>query len=63
MHLSLVQQGEEQEDHAGEINLLWEYSSDQVATDEWFEGQVEVRAPWYEETAQNYTVGYTHCSI
>ena len=54
--MAVVQQGEEQEDHAGKIELLWVYNSTQVETDGWFLGQVEVHAPLYDDTPQNYTV-------
>ena len=54
--LAVVQQGEEQEGHAGDIQTVWEYTSEQVNTDEWLEGQLEVRAPYYQDKPHNYTV-------
>ena len=54
--LAVVQQGEEQEGHAGDIQLVWEYTSEQVNIDEWLEGQLEVRAPYYQDKPHNYTV-------
>ena len=55
-NITVVQQDEEQEDHAGDIEILWSYSSGQVDSDEWFEGQFEVRAHDYDDVPQNYTV-------
>ena len=57
--LAVVQQGEEQEGQAGDITTVWEYTSDQVDTDEWLEGQLEVRAHHFEDLPQNYTVSYS----
>ena len=54
--LAVVQQGEEQEGHAGDIQILWEYTSEQVNNDEWLKGQLEVRAQYYQDKPQNYTV-------
>ena len=54
--LAVVQQVEEQEGHAGDIEILWEYTSEKVNNDEWLKGQVEVRAHLYQEKPQNYTV-------
>ena len=64
----MVQQDEEQEDHHGDIELLWQYTSDQVEDDTWFIGQLEVRAHTYLDVPQNYSVnkqmtGTVICSI
>ena len=56
--VSVVQQDEEQEDHAGDIEMLWMYTSEQVSSDEWLEGQFEVRAHYYQDAPQNYTVSW-----
>ena len=55
-NITVVQQDEEQEGHAGDIEILWSYSSQQVGNDSWFKGQFEVRAHNYDDISQNYTV-------
>ena len=54
--IGIVQQDEELESHAGEIELLWMYTNEQVQNDEWFVGQMEVQAHNWEDQPQNYTV-------
>ena len=61
--IGIVQQDEEQESHAGDIELLWMYTSEQVENDDWFEGQLEVQAHAFEDIPQNYSVGIKNLKI
>ena len=38
------------------MKLLWFYTSEMASDNDWFVGSVEVRAHYYEEVPQNYTV-------
>ena len=61
--IGIVQQDEEQESHAGDIELLWMYTSEQVENDDWFEGQLEVQAHAFADIPQNYSVGIQNLTI
>ena len=54
--VAVIQQSQEQEEHAGDIELLWFYTSEMAQNNDWFLGRVEVHAQYYEEVVQNYTV-------
>ena len=36
--------------------MVWEYTDTMVDDNNWLEGQVEVRANYYDDVPQNYTV-------
>ena len=38
------------------MKLLWFYTSEMASDNDWFVGSVQVRAHYYEEVPQNYTV-------
>ena len=54
--ISLYQQSQEQEDHHGDIVLLWFFTSEMADSNDWFIGRTEVHAHYYDEVPQNYTV-------
>ena len=55
--VSVIHQSQELEDQEPEIDVLWVFTSEMAASNDWFLGRVEVRAHYYEDVPQNYTVG------
>ena len=53
--ISVIQQDQELED-GNNIELVWFYSSEQVSSDAWVNGSLEVRAHYHDDVPQNYTV-------
>ena len=54
--VSVIHQSQEQEDQEPEIDLLWVFTSEMATSNDWFLGRVEVRAHYYQDVPQNYTV-------
>ena len=55
--VSVIHQSQELEDSEPEIDILWVFTSEMATGNDWFQGSVEVRAHYYQDVPQNYTVG------
>ena len=54
--VSVIHQSQELEDSEPEIDILWVFTSEMATGNDWFQGSVEVRAHYYQDVPQNYTV-------